>query len=133
MAWGFHLILDIRECNLQAANDPETIKAFSKQLVKDIDMIPFGEPMVVHFCEHVEEKAGWTLVQLIETSNIMAHFMDSNGDCYMDVFSCKKFDPVDVINCINKFFSPKEIKIHPVFTRDARSNNLNIKYNHLKI
>lgn len=117
--WGYHAVLDIAGCNLDAATNPEVIKEFAKQLVKDIDMVPYGEPQIVHFADHLQDKAGWTLIQLIETSNIMAHFIDSNGDCYMDVFSCKHFNIEDVLKCIDKYFKPKSVYVHPVFKRTA--------------
>lgn len=116
--WGFHLVLDITGCDIEAATNPNIIKTFCEQLVKDIDMIPFGDPMIVHFCDG-DKKAGWTLVQLIQTSNIMAHFIDMNGDCFMDIFSCKQFDKDTALECINKYFRPKYIKVHPVFVRKA--------------
>lgn len=48
------------------------------KLVKDIDMVPYGGPQVVHFGSG--NKAGYTLVQLIETSNITAHFVEETND-----------------------------------------------------
>jgi S-adenosylmethionine/arginine decarboxylase-like enzyme len=67
-------------------------------------MVPFGEPQVQHFGSG--NKAGYTLVQLIETSNITAHFVEETDDIYLDVFSCKPFNPNDVKQVVNKFFTP---------------------------
>jgi|UniRef100_A0A6C0B0Z1 hypothetical protein len=36
------------------------------------------------------------LVKRIETSNITAHFCEETNDMYLDVFSCKPFNPIDV-------------------------------------
>jgi hypothetical protein len=82
-------------------------------------MNPFGEPQVVHFGD-VGAKAGWTMIQLIETSNIIGHFLDHNGDLYLDVFSCKDFSEHTVMSALKMFFSPGEIK-HQVIMRDART------------
>ena len=117
--WGKHLVLDVMGCDITKANDPEYIKQFTKELVKLIDMKPFGEPQVVHFADG-GDKAGWTMIQLIETSNIMGHFLDHNGDLYLDVFSCKDFDPLVVVEALNKWFSPGKIGFH-VLKRDARA------------
>ena len=115
--WGKHLIIDARGCNIQKSNDPEYIKHFTKELVRLIEMTPYGEPQVVHFADDTY-KAGWTVIQLIETSNIIGHFLDHNGDLYLDVFSCKDFSEHTVISALNLFFSPGEIK-HQVIWRDA--------------
>ena len=117
--WGYHLILDVAGCDKNRATDPEHIRAFAKALVTEIDMIPYGEPQVVHFADHCDEKAGWTLIQLIETSNIMAHFIDANGDVYMDIFICKPFEAEGAIDLIKKWFEPQHISSH-YLTRKAR-------------
>ena len=78
-------------------------------MVEEIDMVAYGQPMIEHFATHDEDKAGWSLVQLIETSSITGHFVDKNGDFYLDVFSCKEFDIDKTIDFVNKHFEPKNI------------------------
>jgi S-adenosylmethionine/arginine decarboxylase-like enzyme len=107
--WGYHLMLDVKGCEIQRATDPEYIKHFTKELVRLIEMVPYGEPQLVHFADNTE-KAGWTIIQLIETSNIMGHFLDINGDLYMDIFSCKDFDEARVVKALEEHFKPEKIK-----------------------
>ena len=108
--WGYHLMLDCGRCSISAVTNPETITTFAKTLVERIDMVAYGEPQVVHFGK--EEKTGYTLIQLIETSNIAAHFIDQNGDAYLDVFSCKRFDIEVVKATVEEFFGPETLKIN---------------------
>lgn len=105
-SWGFHLMVNAANCDRLAVTNPDTIREFSKTLVERIDMKAYGEPQVVHFAEHAADKSGYTLVQLIETSNICAHFVDESGDLYLDVFSCKEFDAETVMNTVAEFFNP---------------------------
>lgn len=105
--WGYHLILDCHNCNPESIRSAETITAFAKELVKEIEMVAYGEPQVVHFGEG--NKEGYTLVQLIETSNITGHFVNETNDIYLDVFSCKEFDQFKVLDVVGKYFSPQEI------------------------
>ena len=107
--WGYHLMLDVKGCEIQRATDPEYIKHFTKELVRLIEMVPYGEPQLVHFADNTE-KAGWTVIQLIETSNIMSHFLDINGDLYMDIFSCKDFEEARVVKALEEHFKPEKIK-----------------------
>ena len=108
--WGYHLMLDCGRCSIPAVTSADTITKFAKTLVERIDMVAYGEPQVVHFGK--EDKTGYTLVQLIETSNICGHFIDQNGDGYLDVFSCKRFKIEDVIAVVKEFFAPETIKIN---------------------
>jgi len=106
--WGKALALDCGGCCPKAIRCPITIKAFSSELVRRIDMVAYGEPMVVHF--GTDNKAGYTLVQLIETSNITAHFSESEGAVFLDVFSCKDFAEGTVRDVVGKYFKPSKIQ-----------------------
>lgn len=109
--WGQLLSLDCHAGNLNVSSK-EAIYSFIKELVPAINMIAYGEPSIEHFAQHDPTKSGYTLVQLIETSSITCHFVDSNGDFYLDVFSCKEV-PVDkTIEVVKKYFSPKNIKMY---------------------
>ncbi len=116
--WGYHLLLDCSASPQKYIQNPDHICNFAKQLVVDIDMKAHGEPIVEHFATHDPDKAGYTLVQLIETSNITAHFVDKNGNIYMDIFSCKPFDIEAAIKTVQQYFEPKKIKKHFI-TRNA--------------
>jgi S-adenosylmethionine/arginine decarboxylase-like enzyme len=105
--WGHHLVVNAGLCDPQALRCKKTITAFAKQLVKDIHMVAFGEPRVVMFGEG--EKRGYTLVQLIETSNIVAHFAEDQNDIYLDIFSCKPFDKAVALRLFRETFHPKNL------------------------
>ena len=107
MAWGYHLSLDCYGGELPLITSADNISAFAKELVKRIDMKAYGEPQVIHFGE--DDKQGYTLVQLIETSNICGHFCDDTGNFYLDVFSCKPYDTQEVHRAVEEFFSPDRI------------------------
>jgi S-adenosylmethionine/arginine decarboxylase-like enzyme len=106
--WGYHLIVDARDCDPVAMRSKETIRAFVKELVSAIDMVAFGRPQIVMF--GTGNKKGYTLVQLIETSDITAHFVEETNDIYLDVFSCKDFKIGDAMAVFNKYFSPGSVK-----------------------
>jgi S-adenosylmethionine/arginine decarboxylase-like enzyme len=79
-------------------------------------MVAYGEPQIVRFGSG--NKQGYTLVQLIETSNICAHFVEENNSMYLDVFSCKDFDPAVVKQTVEDYFDVKTMKLK-VLTRQA--------------
>jgi S-adenosylmethionine/arginine decarboxylase-like enzyme len=106
--WGYHLVLNASRCGALNIRCAKNIKGFSDSLVRRIDMVPFGSPSIVHF--GTGDKAGYTLVQLIETSNIMAHFSEEINAMFLDVFSCKEFNPRDVEEHVVEWFNPVHIE-----------------------
>ena len=119
MSWGYHLILDCQAGNKDYITDPNRVRRFSAELVEKIDMVAYGEPIVEHFATHDPDKAGISLVQLIETSNICAHFVDKNGDFYVDIFSCKPYSQDTAIQVVQDYFEPKSIR-RRFMNRNAR-------------
>lgn len=115
-SWGYHMTLDCKACDIDKVSNYDVVHDFAKQLVKDIDMVAYGEPQIVNFGSG--NKAGFTLVQLIETSNICAHFCNEDGNAYIDVFSCKTFDQSVVVKLVQHYFNPQNVKTNFMF-RDA--------------
>jgi len=109
-------MLDCRGMN-DALNSKKEITKFVKELVIAIDMVAVGKPIIKYLCEH-DPKSGYSLVQLIQTSNITAHFMDQDYTAYFDVFSCKEFDPTVAETIVKKYFNPSNIKSNFI-TRQA--------------
>jgi S-adenosylmethionine/arginine decarboxylase-like enzyme len=122
--WGYHLTLDAGECDHAAIRSKATIAAFTKELVEKIDMVAYGPPRIVMF--GTGGKKGYTLVQLIETSNITAHFVEEVDAVYLDVFSCKKFKTSDALAVFKKYFKPKTL-IKRIFTRQAKGKKMTRK------
>lgn len=116
--WGYHLILDCGQCGLDQMKDFNHVKAWIKQLVKDIDMEPIGESRVEYTAAEFPDKAGFTVVQVIVTSTIVAHFVDQSRQIYLDVFSCKTFDPAVVEASVQKYFAAESIRKY-FLTRQA--------------
>ena len=100
--WGKHLILDAAGCSPKMIGSSTVIKNFTNDLVKRIDMKAYGEPQIVMF--GTGNKKGYTLIQLIETSNIAGHFVEENNTMYLDVFSCKDFDAEVVKKLVHEYF-----------------------------
>ena len=108
--WGYALALDAGKCCPAAIRSRPMIYQFSKRLVTEIDMKAYGEPLIQHFGEG--NKAGYTLVQLIETSNITAHFCEQDNALFLDIFSCKPYDIETAIKVVKDFFEPKHMVRH---------------------
>ena len=101
--WGIASAIDIYNCNPETIRDADAIKKFVVELCDLIEMRRFGETQVVHFGED-ERVAGYSMVQLIETSLISAHFANLTNAVYLDVFSCKAYDSETVRKFAQNYF-----------------------------
>lgn len=108
--WGQHLVLDFAECPREFLASKENILNWSKELVEAIDMVAYGEPTIEHFATHSHECAGYTLLQMIETSAIAAHLAENLGQIYIDIFSCKAFDNQVALDVCKKYFQPGVVR-----------------------
>lgn len=110
-AWGLLTSVDLYECNPKTIRDAAAIKRYVDELCELIEMKQFGETQIVNFGED-EKVAGYSMVQLIETSLISGHFANKNNSAYIDIFSCKYYEPSVVVEFTKKFFESKEVKMH---------------------
>ena len=110
-AWGLHSGIDIHGCNPATIRDAEKIKQFFVELCELIGMKRFGECVVVNFGED-ERVAGYSMTQLIETSLISAHFANQTNTVYLDVFSCKYYNPYVAAEFAKKFFKGKDYNLN---------------------
>jgi len=109
--WGKHVIIDMSAGDMALVQDATHIRRFVTTLVETIGMKAYGPPVLEHFAEHVPEAAGYSLVQLIETSAITGHFCDSSGDAYVDIFSCKDFQTELAVEVVRTAFRPVHINV----------------------
>lgn len=112
-AWGLLTSIDLESCNGDTIRDADAIKRYVVELCDLIDMKRFGDTHVVHFGED-ERVAGYSMFQLIETSCISAHFANDTNTSYIDIFSCKSYDPKVVADFTKKFFEGGEIRVNVV-------------------
>ncbi len=110
-AWGLLASIDLHGCNAATIRDAEAIKRFVVELCERIDMKRFGECTVVNFGED-ERVAGFSMFQLIETSCISAHFANATNNTYLDIFSCKYYNPYEAAEFSKEFFGANGYNLH---------------------
>lgn len=111
--WGMQSCIDLYDCDSETIRNDEKIRQFVVELCDLVKMKRFGETQVVHFGED-ERVAGFSMIQLIETSLISAHFANQSNTTYLDVFSCKQYDPDIVLNFSKEFFKAKSYNLHVI-------------------
>jgi len=110
--FGKELILDLYDCDLNTISSDKKIKQFSKELCEIIKMKAYGEPIVEYFGLESEKTKGYSLVQLIETSSIVAHFSEFKRSIYMNIFSCAEYDTNIALEFAMEFFEASRVVSH---------------------
>jgi S-adenosylmethionine/arginine decarboxylase-like enzyme len=111
-------MLDCNECDLAAMTNRQHISKFVNTMVTSIGMVAVGNPWIEQTAIDDPCKAGFSLYQLIVTSNISAHFVDLHRQIYLDIFSCREFDQKIAKKIVEVYFNPKKIK-STFITRNA--------------
>ena len=102
--YGIETIIDLHGCDAEAISSEPKLREYLKRIVKVLDMVPYGEPLVERFGFNAEHTAGYSAVQLIETSNITGHFSESFRSAHINVFSCKPYDVNQAYEFTKQFF-----------------------------
>ena len=89
--WGMLAAIDLHGCERRRLEDPGSIRAFVSTLVEAIGMRAHGPLRLERFGDG--ELEGWSAMQFIETSSITIHADEYSSRCFIDVFSCREFDP----------------------------------------
>lgn len=104
-AWGAQLLLDMFGCATELITSTDAIREYADKLCKLIDMRPYGQPLVPLFGLADPKTHGHSLVQLIETSLVDAHFTHNWDDfAAINVHSCQPFDVAAVVAFSRDFF-----------------------------
>lgn len=108
-SYGIELILDLKACNPETFTR-ESLTRFFEELCDLIGM----EQCDLHFwddvgvpedeCQTDPNLKGTSAVQFILTSSIVIHCLDLLGTVYVNLFSCKDFDPMVATNFICDWF-----------------------------
>lgn len=117
--YGYELILDIHGCDASTFNR-KSLDAYFEKLCKAIDMVKCERywwddvgvaPEEQQTSPHTK---GTSAVQFILTSTIVIHTLDLLGAVYVNIFSCKDFDPELASDFTAKWFKGKIVNSHVI-------------------
>lgn len=105
--WGWSTMINLYNCDENKIKNPEIIKKYVDELVVLLDMKKYGECILVDFGNNPKVK-GYSMFQLIETSNISGHFANDSKSAYLDIFSCKPYDSKKAVLFSKQVFGAEE-------------------------
>ena len=117
--YGKELIIDLHNCDTNTFNR-KNIKCYFIELCDLINMkrckLSWWDDHGIHPNEQQTEPhlKGTTAVQFILTSNIVIHTLDLLGAVYVNIFSCKDFDPEVAAKFTAKWFKGKIVNLNVI-------------------
>lgn len=107
--YGKEMILDLHNCNAEKFTRDD-IKRYFVEVCDLVDMeradLHWWDDLDLPPEEHETEPhlKGTSAIQFITTSNITIHTLDIMKNVYLNLFSCKDFDPVVARDFSARFF-----------------------------
>lgn len=108
--FGQELILNLYVCDLEKISSGDHIKDYIVKLCDEVILMKrYGEALIPHFGHDNPVTSGYSLVQLIETSCVSAHFSEYKKSVYINIFSCKWFDAAKAEKFSKEWFGAQNV------------------------
>jgi S-adenosylmethionine decarboxylase len=101
--WGKSTLIDLGQCNLKIISRKNEIERYIDLLVDLIKMEKFGDCIIEHFGKD-KKVEGYSMMQFIQTSSIVGHFVNHNRSAYIDIFSCGFYNSLVAAEFTKEFF-----------------------------
>ena len=108
--WGRSASIDLHNCKHSKVINAKEIELFVKKLAKELKMKRVGLPIIKRF-GHGNIR-GYSMMQFIETSTIVAHFDEFGDRAFIDVFSCKSYPAKKIALFCKKYFNAKDYVLY---------------------
>lgn len=108
--YGYELVVNASGCSDPSLITKPKLAEFTTELCQAIDMKMVLEPFFWDAIDsdkpHVQ---GTSFVQFLETSSIVIHTLTITEIVFLNVFSCKEFNPAVVEQHVQQFFQPQHL------------------------
>ncbi|MFA5364168.1 MAG: S-adenosylmethionine decarboxylase [Candidatus Bathyarchaeia archaeon] len=108
-AWGLATAIDLHDCDPDLLKNSDAIKEYTAKVCEVIDAKPWGPCHVQHFGVNNPDVEGYSMMQLVETSLVSGHFANKTNRIFLDIFSCRYYDPIKAVEFSKKFFKAKDL------------------------
>lgn len=113
--FGSHLIFDAYGCNIQKLDDIEFCRDILNKCTEICGMHQLIDPVVVRATPNTavggKDPGGNSGFVIITESHISIHTFSKRGFVTMDVYSCREFDPHNVIDFLKEAFEAKDCDV----------------------
>lgn len=107
--WGYHLMINLYRVNRSKINQIQPVVKYINMIIPKIGMVAHGECHVERFGEG--ELEGISAMQFIETSSITVHCDEVDDRVFIDIFSCKEFNPKTATDFSYQYFNAQSVDV----------------------
>ena len=108
--YGKEVTLDLYDCDPKTIRSAKKLSEYVKNLCKVVEVKPYGKAIIKRFALHIGHAAGYSFVQLIESSLLSGHFSELWNRAYLNMFSCNDFNDKKATEFSVKLFKAKSFK-----------------------
>lgn len=108
--WGLSTSIDAKNCNPELIRTGEAIQEYVIKLCSMLEVKRFQETKIVNFGEE-ERVAGYSMIQLIETSLVSGHFANATNAAYT-IYSAANFTILMLHYNLQKIFFNLKKSLH---------------------
>lgn len=114
-AWGMVASIDVHACVPEKLRDAASIQALIDGLVHTAEMVKHGPSYIERFGDETKHPGpGYSAMQFIETSSITIHCDEPKNRVFIDLFSCKFFNPVVLAEFAKEYFGAADYTLSVV-------------------
>ena len=100
-----HLLIDGYGSSLHRLQDRDFLQKFLEDYPDSLGMTKISKPTILEYAAPKPEDSGLSGFVVIAESHISVHTFPARNYIWLDIFSCKEFDPNVALNEIRDIFS----------------------------
>ncbi len=112
--WEVEASIDLFACNPALMCDTACIHVFVVDFCEKNQLRRSGKPVIVHR-EEDARVAGYTLVQLLDGSHLVRHFIPTSNAVCLSVFSCSAYAPIQCATLCQQWFEAQRVHLSVLF------------------
>ena len=115
-AWGLSTAINLHDCDPDLLKNADAIREYTARVCALIDAKPWGPCHIQHFGIN-PDVAGYSMMQLVETSLVSGHFANKTNRIFLDIFSCKYYDAIKAVEFSKEFFRAKDVTFNCIMRK----------------
>ncbi|MBN2402045.1 MAG: S-adenosylmethionine decarboxylase [Spirochaetes bacterium] len=110
-AWGLYTSVDIHNCHPDYIRDKELIQQYVLQLSEILRMKCFGATQFSNMGSDTKCE-GCSMTQFVDSSLVSGRFAYKSNTAYIDIFSCKYYDPEVISHFTLSYFKGSDYSLN---------------------
>ncbi len=117
-SWATHTMLDLHRCSHSIIRSTWDLDAFMQRVFSFIGVTPLGSPEVIYHQSGYGYSSGYTFMQHGNGhTDIVVRVNEYNNSVFVDVFSCKTYEPHHLARLAQDFFDAYEATVDIFYRR----------------